>query len=174
MGFGSTYNGTAGAWAAGSYFSVSGSQSVVGTNGATFYITGVQLEKGSVATPFDFRFYGKELLLCQRYYYRFNAGAQYTPYGSGYTYSTTLFTSLISFPVQMRAVVTGIETSGAANFYVQNSVSNYTPSALVFSRGGYNSATLNATIPTTTAGQGGQLFDNQAGASYIGFTGAEL
>jgi len=44
------------------------STSVVGTNGATFYITGVQLEKGSTATSFDYRPYGTELALCQRYF----------------------------------------------------------------------------------------------------------
>ena len=51
-----------------STYAVSGAQSVVGTNGATFYITGVQLEIGSTATPFERRMYGQELALCQRYY----------------------------------------------------------------------------------------------------------
>jgi len=73
LGVGSTYSGTAGAWAAGNYFSATGATSVVGTNGATFYITGVQLEKGSTATSFDYRPYGTELILCQRYYEVVNA-----------------------------------------------------------------------------------------------------
>ena len=68
LGSGSTYLGTAGAWAAGNYTSVSGSVNIVGTSGATFYITGVQLEKGSTATSFDYRPYGTELQLAQRYY----------------------------------------------------------------------------------------------------------
>ena len=68
LGSGSTYQGTAGAWAAADYRSATGATSVVGTNGATFYITGVQLEKGSTATSFDYRPYGTELALCQRYY----------------------------------------------------------------------------------------------------------
>jgi len=69
LGTGSTFSGTAGAWAAsGIIFSATGATSVVGTNGATFYITGVQLEKGSTATSFDYRPYGTELALCQRYY----------------------------------------------------------------------------------------------------------
>jgi hypothetical protein len=67
LGVGTTYSGTAGAWA-GAFFSATGATSVVGTNGATFYITGVQLEKGSTATSFDYRPYGTELALCQRYY----------------------------------------------------------------------------------------------------------
>jgi hypothetical protein len=68
LGAGATYSNTAGAWAAGNYQSATGATSVVGTNGATFYITGVQLEVGSVATPFERRDYGTELILCQRYF----------------------------------------------------------------------------------------------------------
>ena len=68
LGVGSTLSATANSWAAGNYLSATGAVSVVGTNGATFYITGVQLEKGSTATSFDYRPYGTELALCQRYY----------------------------------------------------------------------------------------------------------
>jgi hypothetical protein len=68
LGTGSTYSGTAGAWAATRYYSSTGATSVIGTLGATFYITGVQLEVGTVATSFDYRSYGTELALCQRYY----------------------------------------------------------------------------------------------------------
>jgi len=68
LGVGSTYSGTAGAWAGANYFSATGATSVVGTSGATLYVTGVQLEAGSVATPFERRQYGTELMLCKRYY----------------------------------------------------------------------------------------------------------
>jgi hypothetical protein len=68
LGSGSTFSGTAGAWGAGNLVQPTGTVSVVGTSGATFYITGVQLEKGSTATSFDYRPYGTELALCQRYY----------------------------------------------------------------------------------------------------------
>jgi hypothetical protein len=68
LGVGSTYSGTAGAWAAGEKDSATGAVSVIGTNGATWYLTGVQLEVGSTATPFERRMYGQELQLCQRYY----------------------------------------------------------------------------------------------------------
>ena len=56
------------AWLAGDYRGASGTTNVMGTNGATFYITGVQLEVGSSATGFEYRIYGTELANCQRYY----------------------------------------------------------------------------------------------------------
>ena len=68
LGAGSTYSGTAGAWASANYTSCTGAVSVVGTSGATFYITGVQLEAGTTASPFEYRQYTTELGLCQRYY----------------------------------------------------------------------------------------------------------
>jgi hypothetical protein len=68
LGSGSTYSGTANAWAGSNFYSATGAVSVVGTNGATFYVTGVQLEAGSVASPFERRDYGRELIMCQRYY----------------------------------------------------------------------------------------------------------
>jgi hypothetical protein len=68
LGVGSTYSGTAGAWAAANYFSATGAVSVVGTSGATWYITGVQFEVGSTATVFERRQFGVEVGLCQRYY----------------------------------------------------------------------------------------------------------
>ncbi len=68
IGTGSNYRSTANSWQAGNYYGVTSSVSVLGTNGATFYITGVQLEKGSTATSFDYRPYTTELQLCQRYY----------------------------------------------------------------------------------------------------------
>jgi hypothetical protein len=95
LGTGATFSGTAGAWAtSGIIFSATGATSVVGTNGATFYITGVQLEKGSTATSFDYRPYTTELQLCQRYY----------TFGNTYYQSTTY--NFRSFPVTMRAAPT--------------------------------------------------------------------
>jgi hypothetical protein len=77
LGSGSTYTGTAGSWSASNLVQPTGSVSLVGTNGATFYITGVQLEKGSTATSFDYRPYGTELALCQRYCLKYCGNSVY-------------------------------------------------------------------------------------------------
>jgi hypothetical protein len=72
LGSGSTFSGAVGTWSSSNYVQPTGSVSVVGTSGATFYITGVQLEAGSVATPFERRLYGQELALCQRYFQKWD------------------------------------------------------------------------------------------------------
>lgn len=67
-GSGSTYLTSAGSWTAGNYYGATGSVALNSVTGSTWYITGVQLEVGSQATSFDYRDYGRELVMCQRYY----------------------------------------------------------------------------------------------------------
>lgn len=100
LGAGSTWTGAAGSWAGAYYLNATGATSVVGTNGATFYITGVQLEVGSQATSFDFRSYGQELALCQRYYYKGSLS------GGGCTNSTSASYPAVAYPTQMRTAPT--------------------------------------------------------------------
>jgi hypothetical protein len=108
LGVGSTFSGTAGSWTANNYFSATGATSVVGTSGATFYITGVQLEVGSSATGFEYRMYGMELMLCQRYYY--GISNTFTSTGSNAT--------AYRFGNQMRTTPTMTNTnSGSVTYY---------------------------------------------------------
>jgi hypothetical protein len=101
LGVGSTFSGTAGSWAGANLVSATGAVSVVGTNGATFYITGVQLEAGSVATPFEQIDYGRELIMCQRYYETGQVGAvSYAASGSA------IQRSALFYKVTKRAVPT--------------------------------------------------------------------
>lgn len=117
LGIGSTFSGTAGTWAAANYASATGAVSVVGTSGATFYITGVQLEKGSVATGFDYRSYGTELGFCQRYYYKQQATGVFSYFCVGQNFSTTVALAVNPFPVQMRTAPTALEQTGTAGNY---------------------------------------------------------
>jgi hypothetical protein len=106
LGAGATVSGTAGTWGSTAYFSATGATSVVGTNGATFYITGVQLEKGSTATSFDYRPYGTELQLCQRYYQFVGGTANGFPLIQAYAGTADIKDNPISFSVAMRATPT--------------------------------------------------------------------
>ena len=119
IGAGSTFSGTAGAWAATNYLSATGATSVVGTSGATFYITGVQLEVGAVATPFERQLYNAQLAQCQRYYYKLVPDIN-SAFGVGYNSSTTLAYIVVPFPTTMRATPTALEQNGtAANYRVR-------------------------------------------------------
>jgi hypothetical protein len=104
LGVGSTRSGTAGAWAAANYLSATGATSVVGTSGATFYITGVQLETGTTATDFENLQYGTQLSLCQRYFQSFGGSNVAETVGQGTSFSTTNTYVLIHLLQTMRSV----------------------------------------------------------------------
>ena len=170
FGVGSTASGTAGAWTAGNLYSATGAVSVVGTNGATFYITGVQLEKGSTATSFDYRPYGTELALCQRYYLKFTAGSKYTAFAGGGSYSTTSGTYAISFPVTMRAV----PTIGYSDLIVTDNA-NYelTVTGAISGNLGTNSGRLNANVASGQTAFRTQTLSANSTSSFLEFP-AEL
>lgn len=151
LGVGSTFSGTAGAWTGSTLYSATGATSVVGTNGATFYITGVQLEKGSTATSFDYRPYGTELALCQRYAQPCGQG------GTGRASSSTGLETTTQFRVPMRATPTisfgGF--SGAQTEISQFGVGSITVSAV--SNSGFASATGSYLSYTTTGATTGSF-----------------
>jgi hypothetical protein len=127
LGVGSTFSGTAGSWSANGYYGATGATSVVGTNGATFYLTGVQLEVGSTATSFDYRPYGTELNLCQRYY-------QTNGSFSGYAGSTTSATGTSPIYLPMRTAPT---VSATGVFVITDSAANFTQSSVSINSGGF-------------------------------------
>ena len=126
--------GTTNIWGSGNILSATTLVNILGTSGATFYITGVQLEKGSTATSFDYRPYGTELALCQRYYYKQQAVSASSMFGTGFVNGTTTAVVFSNFPVPMRTSPTALEQSGtAANYQVyfagaSNVVCNAVPS----------------------------------------------
>jgi hypothetical protein len=117
LGAGSDRAGTAGAWAGAGHTSATGAVSVIGTLSATWYITGVQLEKGSTATSFDYRPYTTELQLAQRYYYKNFPAIVDKVFNVGYAGSTTSARLVSHFPVVMRTVPSALEQTGTATDY---------------------------------------------------------
>ena len=106
LGVGSTYSGTAGAWTSSLVVGATGATNVAGTNGATFYLTGVQLEVGTQATTFTTAggSYGAELALCQRYYYGLSGSG--IPIMIGQAYTTSAVIGAFVTPTEMRAIPT--------------------------------------------------------------------
>jgi len=112
IGSGTNRETTAGAWQSGNYTRTSGSARINTTTGATFYITGVQLEVGDTATPFEHKNVGQELLACQRYYFQKSFAAGDRNLGSG-RWEGNGAGITVSFPVQMRGLPTlSIDATG--------------------------------------------------------------
>ena len=132
IGTGATYSATAGTWTTSLEFSATGATSVVGTNGATFYITGVQLEVGSTATSFDYLPYGTELQLCQRYFWK------PTDYGYGLVVSGVFSNGVLCNPVPMRTAATISSGTFAVNTGSAGTV--YSANATIYGQTIYNSA----------------------------------
>jgi hypothetical protein len=109
LGVGTTFSGTAGSWQAADFNSATGAVSVIGTLNATWQITGVQLEAGSVATPFERRSYGQELALCQRYFQLID----YQTSNGGI--AANWYTFNIPFLMQMRAGPTMVASAYNSN-----------------------------------------------------------
>ena len=131
LGVGSTYSGTAGSWSGSNFLSATGATSVVSTNGATFYITGVQLEIGTSATPFERRLYGQELANCYRYYQQTTAGLRCFVIQSG---NGVRQLSLL-FPTPMRAspTVAGTFTEDNGGSISTSSFSNQSTTGVICS-----------------------------------------
>jgi hypothetical protein len=166
LGVGSTYNSAAGSWTGTYTLGATGATSVVGTNGATFYITGVQLEVGTVATPFERRLYGTELALCQRYYFRYSASAAqpYSNFGIGYATSTTNAFVQIKNPVTLRSPASSVEFSAAATF----SYSYGTSPTLASNALGVDYTVVQLTGSGMANGYAVPLFGNNSAGAYVG------
>jgi hypothetical protein len=176
LGYGSSLSGTANAWNAGTAFAATGATSVVGTNGATWYVTGVQLEKGSTATSFDYRPYGTELALCQRYLPAFRYDTSNTMLPSQLQFnSTTSGRGMIVFPVPTRTTVTGATISSAAHFTCFDSAgTSIVSSAMGLAVGGTTGCLFDANVASGGTTNRNYTLGITNSAGYIYFTGAEL
>jgi len=120
--WGLNYNGAARA--------VTGQVNILDTVNNYFQITGVQLEVGDTATPFEHRSYGEELAACQRYYYQIGGASQggggFDYLAHGFADTTTRAIHLIHFPQNMRAAPTLVSSQTAGNFYWRAPIGNPT------------------------------------------------
>jgi hypothetical protein len=156
LGVGSTFSGTAGAWAAGDFNSATGATSVIGTLNATWQVTGVQLEKGSAATAFEYRQYGTEFALCQRYFEVSGATTNSLLF-QGYVGSASAIRCPLFYNVTKRAQPTVTVVPSAASWTYSN---------------GSGLFVANAGVDTTrmewnTAGAGMSYVHNGSGGTYI-------
>lgn len=159
LGASGTRVGTAGAWGtqSGSGLQPSGTVSVVGTNGATFYITGVQIEAGTAATPFENRHYGTELALCQRYYQKYNTSSGNEGWQVMVNYSGSDCYGAFLYPVTMRSAP-AFSYSGNSDFTLLIAGGSRALSSMSCNQLTAQSAGLYVGVTTTfTSGQACQL-----------------
>jgi len=162
-GAGSSYLGTANAWTNSIKYGVTGSVALNSVTGSTWYITGVQLEVGSYATPFEWRPYTTELQLCQRYYWKFT-GPSYAGVCAGYSNSTTGGNFIIKYPVTMRSAPT-FSTGGLS---INNTAGNYAVTSVASGYAGTDTAFTSIAVASgLTAGQGCVMTINSAGTGYL-------
>lgn len=154
LGVGSTYLNTANAWVAGDYYSVTGETKLVATNGATWYLTGVQLERGSTASSFEYRPFGTELALCQRYYVRYSGNGYVGPTGG--IWSSTQ--GIIAIPISMRAT----PTPNYSSAFLNDAAVNATITSITASASSTNIVTLtvNASGGGLTTGRAAIIYAN--------------
>ena len=168
--------GTADAWAAANYVSASSTTNIVSTNGATFFITGVQLEKGSTATSFDYRPVGTELALCQRYLPAFTAiSGTIGPLPGMGTALGTNCVLIFNHPVPARVPGTGVTVSSNSHFNFSNNDGNSASTAVSFAAGSPNATQIGITVAVTRGATTtpGWFYANNATA-YLYITGCEL
>jgi hypothetical protein len=160
-------------WGSSAKYTIGSSRTnVIGTNGATWYLTGVQVEVGSTATSFDYRTYGTELALCHRYYYRITAQNAFGRIlTAGLANSSTLVRPSVQLPTPMRTSVSAVDFGGSMSCYDGTAV--FSVSNVAIDVAGINTIGLNVTTSGTTGKQTYQINDSGSGGSYIGFS-AEL
>ena len=175
MGSGDNFRGAAGQWNSAQDEGATGAVRILETNGATWEVTKVQLQVGSVATDFEHRSYVEELTLCQRYYYRLQPAVS-AYFGSGFFYNSNSFICHIDFPVIMRANVTALEQTGTADHYkVIHNATTSTCSSVPTFLGDPNNTSQSVAFNfsgSLTQGQGGVGRSGNASA-FLGFS-AEL
>jgi hypothetical protein len=176
LGSGASREGTANSWQGTNIVATSNQVDWINTSSATFYITGVQLEKGSTATSFDYRPYTTELQLCQRYLPAFNSTSTASAIpGSGIGAATTFASYNIPFMVLARVAPTGVSISSGAHFSLDDAVTLFACDALSFNFAGNSGAQV---LPTRSAAGLTQFrpynlrFNNASGQ--LLFTGCEL
>ena len=170
LGVGTDFSNTAGAWAGANYLSATGAVSVIGTLNATWYVTGVQLEVGSVATPFERRPYTTELQLCQRYYYQISYATSSQTSIIGFSRGPTVCYFNLTNPIIMRTTPT-VAFTGTAPAW-NDGAGNYTISSPAATDATFNNS-FYAFMTGATAYRPGQIFGNGGGGGVTTFS-AEL
>ena len=174
---GSTYQGPPGQWNSSGDAGPTNHVNLTATSGATWYITGIQLEVGRNATDFEHRSFGEELALCQRYYEKFSAddgnGGYATFCGGGKSNNTVIVVEPV-FKVPKRAVGATMTWGGSIRFggvagVYGITISNSNNSQLGI-HGGYVVLVISSNTNPANGNDGYRLEGNGDPNAYIAFS----
>jgi hypothetical protein len=171
LGGGTSFQGTANTWNSGNKWFTSACTQWFTNASAVFNITGIQFEVGSSATSFEYRSYGQELVLCQRYYNRMVL-QQFTGV-NGFCDGSSEFISMVNFPVVMRDSPTFTSTGYGSALIIRKpgGVSNTTD--LYQTYAGTQNCRLYATASSLTLGHGAALASGEGQTTFLAWA-AEL
>jgi hypothetical protein len=140
------------------------SQNWANTASATFDITGVQLEVGEQATPFEHRSFGDELTRCQRYYFKFLEGST-KEIGVAWYYTAAHASFMFRYPTTMRATPTATDTTGTGYYTIYRNAGSDAIDSVTFENGSTEQySAYNNTNASGTAGQAGLVRSTNASA----------
>ena len=155
------------------YFPVGFDETIklAGTSSATWQITGIQLEVGRNATDFEYRSFGEELALCQRYYYEYPKGNTYNIIANGFANTSSNAIFHFQFPVPMRSTPSTSGISGS--WHVIDGTSHNVSSFSAITDATELTGRVDATTSGLTVGRGCMLRNNNDATATFGFS-AEL
>ena len=152
---------SAGSWGGDTKEGVSSQVNLIATNSATFYLTGVQLEAGISASPYENKSFEKQIAACQRYFFSLGGTASYEMIAQGMFFNTTTVLMKVDLPVKMRA---GPSITTVNSFLSKVAGANLATASISVDQAGTQTLSFTATVSggTSTAGYAAIMFANNS------------
>ena len=175
LGSGSAFaTATTNAWISTDANHVTGNVQLIANSGANWYITGVQLEAGTTASPFEYRQYGTELALCQRYFWKIGGTTVYEQIAMGLVDGGSNVSCITSLPVAMRTAPS-VGYSSASAFQINDAAVQVVTTAVAIYQPALQTTGIVVTVAPAplTLGRAARFFIGNSLSAYINFS-AEL
>jgi hypothetical protein len=150
LGVASGFAGTAGAWAASQLLSATGATNLMAANAATWQITGVQLEAGTVAEQFERLDYGRQLIQCQRYFQSWGGDTAYQLIGIGPSEASNTANVIVPALVSFRGQAS-LSVSANSDFRLFNGSTYQTVTGFAVNNAATNNTTIQVSVGSSVS-----------------------